>query len=93
MVTIRLARHGSKKHPFYHLAVAEKTAKRDGRFIERIGFYNPVARGKEEKLRIDIERADYWLANGAQPTERVRQLIARWRRGSEEQAAAQAANA
>ena len=86
LVTIRLARHGGKKHPFYHLAVAEKTAKRDGRFIERIGFYNPVARGKEEALRIDIERADYWLANGAQPTERVRQLIARWRRGSAETA-------
>ena len=94
MVTIRLARHGSKKHPFYHLAVAEKTEKRDGRFIERIGFYNPVARGKEEELRIDLERADYWLGVGAQPSERVRQLIAHWRKGQaevqeQEQAAAE----
>jgi small subunit ribosomal protein S16 len=80
LVTIRLARHGGKKHPFYHVTVAEKTAKRDGRFIERIGFYNPLARGQEEVLRIDIERADYWLGSGAQPTERVRRLIARWRK-------------
>lgn len=80
MVTIRLARHGGKKHPFYHVTVAEKSAKRDGRFIERIGFYNPLARGQEEELRLDIERTDYWLGSGAQPTERVRQLIARWRK-------------
>lgn len=79
MVTIRLARHGGKKRPFYHLTVAEKNAKRDGRFIERIGFYNPLARGKDEKLRIDIARLDHWLGVGAQPTERVRQLAKQWR--------------
>ena len=79
MVTIRLARHGGKKHPFYHVTVAEKTAKRDGRFIERLGFYNPVARGGEEELRIDLARADHWLSVGAQPTERARQLITRYR--------------
>lgn len=81
MVTIRLARHGGKKNPFYHVTVAEKSAKRDGRFIERLGFYNPVARGRDEKLRIDLERVDYWLSNGAQASERVKQLVARSRKG------------
>ena len=82
MVTIRLARRGSKKRPFYHLTVAEKLAKRDGRFIERVGFYNPVARGKDEELRIDLERVDYWLGRGAVPTERVGHLIKHWRKQS-----------
>lgn len=80
MVTIRLSRHGSKKHPFYHVTVAERSAGRDGRFVERLGFYNPVARGREEQLRLDVERVDYWLAQGAQPTERVRQLISQARK-------------
>ena len=79
LVTIRLARHGGKKKPFYHVTVAEKGAKRDGRFIERIGFYNPLARGKDEKLRIDTARLDHWLGVGALPTERVRQLAKQWR--------------
>ena len=91
MVTIRLARHGGKKKPFYHVTVAERSARRDGRFIERVGFYNPVARGREEALRIDLERLDYWLANGAQPSDRVRQLIARWRKTVAQQALAAAA--
>ena len=80
MVTIRLARRGGKKRPFYHLTVAEKSAKRDGRFIERVGFYNPVARGNDEELRIDLERVDYWLSQGAVPTERVGSLVKRWRK-------------
>ena len=75
MVTIRLARHGSKKNPFYHVTVADRAARRDGRFIERVGFYNPVARGQSEMLRIDLDRVDYWLGVGAQPTEVVKQLI------------------
>ena len=75
MVTIRLARHGGKKNPFYHVTVADKAAKRDGRFVERVGFYNPIARGKAEGLRIDLDRVDYWLSVGAKPTERVSQLI------------------
>ena len=75
MVTIRLARHGARKNPFFHVTVADKTARRDGRFIERIGFYNPVARGKDERMRVDLERADYWLSVGAIPTERAKQLI------------------
>jgi len=75
MVTIRLARHGARKNPFFHVTVADRAAKRDGRFIERIGFYNPIARGQEERMRIDLDRVDYWLSQGAQPTERARQLI------------------
>lgn len=90
MVTIRLARHGGKKHPFYHVTVAEKTAKRDGRFIERLGFYNPLARGGEEEVRIDLERVDHWLSVGAQPTERTAQLIARYRKAQSAAADAEA---
>ena len=80
MVTIRLARHGGKKNPFYHITVAEKRAKRDGRFIERVGFYNPISRGEGERLRLNLERVDHWLAMGAQPTARVAQLIGQWRK-------------
>lgn len=75
MVTIRLARRGAKKSPFYHVTVAERTAKRDGRFIERVGFFNPVARGNAERLRIDLERVDYWLSVGAIPSDRVASLV------------------
>ena len=93
VVTIRLARHGGKKNPFYHITVAEKSAKRDGRFIERIGFYNPTSRGKEERLRMNLERLDHWLAVGAQPTERVAQLIRQWRKQAPLAAAASIAEA
>lgn len=82
MVKIRLARHGAKKQPFYHLTVADGAAARDGRFIERIGFYNPVARGQEERLRIDLERVDHWLSVGAQATPRAAQLIGAVRRAA-----------
>ncbi len=80
MVTIRLARHGSKKNPFYHITVAERAAKRDGRFIERVGFYNPVAKGNAEKLRIDLERFEYWLSVGGQPSDTVKKLVQRARK-------------
>ena len=80
MVTIRLARHGAKKRPFYHLTVADKTAKRDGRFIERVGFFNPLAKGDEQRLQVDLDRIDYWLSVGAQPSERASQLIGAARR-------------
>jgi small subunit ribosomal protein S16 len=90
MVTIRLARHGSKKHPFYHVTVAERSAGRDGRFVERVGFYNPVAQGAEELLRLDVERADYWISVGARPSEKVRKLLSQARRN---QAAAAAGSA
>ena len=75
MVTIRLARGGSKKRPFYHLTVTDSRNSRDGRFIERVGFFNPIARGQEERLRIDAERVDYWVSQGAQVSERVAKLL------------------
>ncbi|TGN41024.1 30S ribosomal protein S16 [Marinobacter confluentis] len=75
MVIIRLARGGSKKRPFYHLTVTDSRKSRDGRFIERVGFFNPVARGQEERLRIDRDRIDHWVSQGAQTSERVAQLL------------------
>ena len=85
MVTIRLARGGSKKRPFYHLTVCDSRRARNGRFIERVGFYNPIARGQEERLRVDSERVDYWVGQGAQLSERVAFLVKQARK---EQAAA-----
>ena len=75
MVSIRLARGGSKKRPFYHVVVSDSRSPRDGRYIERLGFFNPRARGQEEELRIDNERIDYWVSKGAQASERVASLI------------------
>ena len=75
MVVIRLARSGSKKRPFYHLSVADQRFPRDGRFIERVGFFNPVARGSEESLRVNLERVEYWMSKGAQPSDRVAKLL------------------
>lgn len=75
MVSIRLARGGSKKRPFYHLVVADIRARRDGRFIERVGFFNPVARGNEERLRVDNDRIQHWIGEGAQMTDRVAALV------------------
>jgi len=75
MVTIRLARGGSKRRPFYNIVVKDSRTKRDGRFIERVGFFNPVAQGNEERLRLDKERLDYWMSQGAQTSERVSGLI------------------
>ncbi|NCA71082.1 MAG: 30S ribosomal protein S16 [Sphingobacteriia bacterium] len=75
MVTIRLSRGGSKRHPFYQIVVADVRAKRDGRYIERLGFFNPIARGGEVTLRVDRTRAKYWIDCGAQPTDRVKQLL------------------
>lgn len=75
MVSIRLARGGAKNRPFYHVVVTDSRNPRDGRYIERIGFFNPVARGNDPRLRLDIERVTYWTACGAQPSERVARLI------------------
>jgi small subunit ribosomal protein S16 len=75
MVSIRLARGGSKRRPFYHVVVSDSRSPRDGRYIERLGFFNPQARGQEEALRLDSERIDYWVSQGAQPSERVSSLI------------------
>ncbi len=75
MVVIRLARGGSKKRPFYQVVVADKRVARDGRFIEKIGFFNPLARGQEVETRIDLEAYNAWIAKGAQPTDRVASLV------------------
>jgi len=75
MVTIRLSRTGAKKRPFYHVVVTDGRNKRDGRFIERVGFFNPVAAGEELKLRLDTDRIAYWLSQGAQASERVAKLL------------------
>ena len=75
MVTIRLARGGSKNHPFYHIVVADSRRSRDGRYIERLGFFNPFAHESEEKLRLDAARIEYWKSVGAQPSDRVAKLI------------------
>lgn len=75
MVTIRLSRGGAKKRPFYHFTVTNSRNARDGRYIERLGFFNPVARGSQERLRIDLERVDHWVGQGAQLSERVANLV------------------
>ncbi len=75
MVVIRLARGGSKKRPFYNIVAADSRNRRDGRFIERVGFYNPVASGAEEPLRIATDRLTYWQQNGAQLSPTVARLV------------------
>ena len=88
MVVIRLSRGGSKKRPFYHLTVADSRVSRNGRFIERIGFYNPNARGAEEGTRVDLERVDYLVGQGAQMSDRVKQVVKTYRKAAANQEAA-----
>ncbi len=76
MVVIRLSRGGAKKRPFFNIVVADSRERRDGRFIERVGFYNPVASGAEELLRISMDRLSYWTSKGAQPSDTVARLLA-----------------
>ena len=75
MVVIRLARSGAKKRPFYNMVVTDSRNRRDGRFVERIGFYNPKAAGKEVPLRIDLERLAYWEGHGAQLSPTAARLV------------------
>ena len=75
MVTIRLSRGGSKKTPFYHVVVKDSRRSRDGRYIERIGYFNPSARGAEQKLVVDLARVDHWVSVGAQISDRVTTLV------------------
>ena len=75
MLTIRLARSGAKKRPFFHVSVADSRMPRDGRFVERVGYYNPIASGQEVRLKLDLERIDYWIGQGAQPSDRVLNLL------------------
>lgn len=80
MVRIRLARAGAKKRPFYHLVAADGRSPRDGRFIERLGFFNPIAVGGEVRLRVDTERVDHWVARGARLSDRAAKLVGEARR-------------
>jgi small subunit ribosomal protein S16 len=75
MMKIRLARAGTTGRPFYHVVVADSRAARDGRNVERLGFFNPIASGKDVPLQIDLERVKYWIGVGAQPTDKVKYLI------------------
>jgi small subunit ribosomal protein S16 len=75
MVTIRLARAGSKQRPFYHIVVTDARKPRDGAFIERLGYINPVAAGQETPYKLDLDRSRQWIEKGAQPTQRVANLI------------------
>ena len=75
MVVIRLTRGGSKKRPFYHVVVTDSRNRRDGRYIERLGFFNPIAKENEERMRLDAERIQHWVSQGAKPSDRVAALI------------------
>lgn len=75
MVTIRLSRGGAKKRPFYHIVVTDSRKRRDSGYIERIGFFNPVARGQEVRLRVDMDRVAHWTSTGAKTSDRVSSLL------------------
>ena len=80
MVTIRLSRGGAKKKPFYHLVVTDGRNRRDGRYIEKVGYFNPVAKGKEIRLHMELDRIEHWVGQGAQPSDRVTDLIKEFRK-------------
>ena len=80
MVTIRLTRRGAKNQPFYHVVVTDSRKRQGGSSLEQVGFFNPVARGKEARLRLEIGRIDHWVALGAQLSDRVRNLVAGYRK-------------
>ena len=80
MVTIRLARGGAKKRPFYSIVVSDQRRQPKGRFIERIGFFNPMATETEEKVRLDTVRVDHWISKGAKPSDRVASILKQVRR-------------
>ena len=75
MVTIRMARSGAKKRPFYHIVVTDSRKRRDSGYIERLGYFNPIARGQETRLHLENDRIDYWIGQGAQCSERVASLM------------------
>jgi small subunit ribosomal protein S16 len=79
MVVIRLARGGTVKRPFYHVVVTDRRSPRNGKYIERVGFFNPIATGGEERLRFDVARIEHWVTRGAQPSERVNDLLKQFR--------------
>jgi small subunit ribosomal protein S16 len=75
MVTIRVARHGAQKRPFYHVVVADSRYAATGRYIEKVGFFNPTAQGQEEGLRLDLDRVNHWVSEGASLSDRVAKLV------------------
>ena len=79
MVTIRLTRRGGRNQPFYHVVVTDSRKRQGGASLEQVGYFNPVARGKDITLKLDLARIDYWLSNGAQQSDRVRSLVAGYR--------------
>jgi small subunit ribosomal protein S16 len=79
MVSIRLSRGGAKKRPYYHIVVTDQRNRRDGRYLERLGYFNPLAVKPEDKLRLDVPRFDHWLHQGARPSERVAALVKSYR--------------
>ena len=86
MVTIRLTRRGAKNQPFYHVVVTDSRERQGGSILELVGFFNPVARGKEVKLKLDLDRIDHWVKLGAQESARVRSLVKDYRKQTPEQA-------
>lgn len=80
MVTIRLTRRGAKKQPFYHIVVTDSRKRQGGLALEQIGYFNPIATGKQQRLQLDLARVDYWLDKGAKPSERVAELVSKQRR-------------
>ena len=75
MVSIRLSRGGAKKSPFYHIVATDSRARRDGRYIERLGYYNPIARGAAAEVQLDIDRLEYWISVGGQMSDRVQKVV------------------
>ena len=90
---IRLQRHGARHNPFYRMVVTESAHRRDGRFVEMLGYYNPKARGQDKELQLKIDRVDYWVGVGAKPSDTARSLIRRARRMPAEEPAAEKAAA
>jgi small subunit ribosomal protein S16 len=80
MVTIRLTRRGAKNQPFYHMVVTDSRRRQGGLSLEMVGYFNPVARGKEVKLKLELDRIDHWVKLGAQQSDRVRQLVSVYRK-------------
>jgi small subunit ribosomal protein S16 len=80
MVTIRLTRRGARNQPFYHVVVTDSRKRQGGLSLEHVGFFNPIARRGEQKLKLDLPRIDYWVGQGAQTSDRVRTLVASYRK-------------
>lgn len=91
MVIIRLARRGTNKRPFYHIVVKDSRSSRDGRCIEELGYFNPIAQGQEARTRVNLARVDHWVATGAQLSERVKQILKEARKNPEMDTSAQKA--